>query len=77
MEKTLTVTMTANVGGPDYTVLEDGGTYDLPEVFARALVTQGRAVMADGSELEDPGIVTQNGDPLVADNRAAKAPRKR
>ncbi len=72
------VTMRSNVAGPDYSVLETGETYDLPEPFARALVFQGRAVLEDGGTLEDPGVVTMNGDALVApENRAAKAPRRR
>lgn len=65
MDKTLEVTMRANVGGPNYTVLEDGQTYELEAGFARTLVAQGRAQMADGSELEDPGVTTVNGDPLT------------
>lgn len=72
------VIMRSNVGGPDYSVLETGEAYDLPDGFARALIHQGRAVLEDGGTLEDPGVVTMNGDALVApENRAAKAPRKR
>lgn len=72
------VTMMGNVGGPDGSVLETGETYELPEGFARTLVFQRRAVPADGAELEDPGVVTVNGDPMLPpENRAAKAPRKR
>jgi hypothetical protein len=77
VEKTIAVTMLANVGGPSYTVLEEGETYDLEHGFARTLVAQRRAVPADGVELEDPGVVTVNGDPLVSTDRAAKPKRTR
>lgn len=71
------ITMRGNVAGEAGAILEEGETYDVADNFARALVFQGRAVVADGEPLEDPGVVTMNGDAMVAENRAAKAPRKR
>jgi hypothetical protein len=65
--------MTRNTSGPDGSACLVGEVHDLPYPIARAWVAQGRAVLVDDEPL-DTGLVSVNGDPVVA---SAPPPKRR
>lgn len=71
------VKMLRSTSGPNGLACMAGEVHDLPPTIVRAWTYEGRCVPVEDATPLDNGVVTMNGDPMVADNRATRPKRGR